>query len=130
MTRRSRFPVPATDAASAEACTIARPILRLILGVVAGAGSGDSGAVLRRRIEACLAELVAIAYTASSGDDLLCSVWVDADHVFLSVDHDQPLPRVPGDDAMSLSAVVSIADDYGSVVTDTGSQTWAAIRRH
>jgi hypothetical protein len=123
ITRRIRFPVPATGAAALQARTYARPGLRLILG------AGDQAEHLSRRVETCLAELVAVAYTVTDDDDLLCSVWTDAEHVFLSVEHEQPLPRVPSKATMGLSVVKAIADDYGTHRTDTGHQSWAAIRR-
>ncbi|MGW0757070.1 hypothetical protein ACWD1Y_11380 [Streptomyces sp. NPDC002814] len=123
ITRRIRFPVDATGAAALQARSVARPALRLILG------AGDQAERLSRRIETCLAELVALAYTVTTDDMLLCSVWTDDEHVFLSVEHDHALPQVPGDETMGLSVVKTIADDYGTHRTDNGHQTWAALRR-
>lgn len=121
--RRIRFPVPATGAAALQARQVARPALKLILGV------DDQAERLSRRIETCLAELVALAYTITTGDDLLCCVWTDRDHVFLAVEHDEALPSVPSDTTMGLTIVKAIADDYGTHRTDSGYQTWAAVVR-
>ncbi|MFD9248350.1 hypothetical protein [Streptomyces bottropensis] len=106
-----------------QARTVARPALQLILG------AGDHAERLSRRIETCLAELVALAYTVTTDELLLCSVWTDQEHVFLSVEHDHALPLTPSDATMGLSVVKTIADDYGTHRTDTGHQTWAALRR-
>ncbi|MER6232551.1 hypothetical protein ACFUC2_05145 [[Kitasatospora] papulosa] len=123
ISRRVRFTVPATGTAALQARQVARPALTLILG------AGEQAERLSRRIETCLAELVALAYTVTTGEDLLCCVWLDAEHVFLSVEHEEPMPRVASDITMGLSVVKAIADDYGTHRTDTGYQTWAAIDR-
>ncbi|MEU5181183.1 hypothetical protein AB0G49_14135 [Streptomyces longwoodensis] len=124
ITRRVRYPVRATGAAAVQARTVARPALRLILG------AGDEAERLSRRIETCLAELVALAYTTTDDDMLLCSVWTDDRHVFLSVEHDRPLPTRPDSTTVGLSVVKTITDDYGTHRTDNGYETWAALQRH
>ncbi|MFC8537947.1 hypothetical protein [Streptomyces sp. NPDC057249] len=123
VTRRVRFPVPATGGAALQARQVARPALTLMLG------AGGRAERLIRRIETCLAELVALAYTVTEDDDLVCCVWTDPDHVFLSVEHAQAMPAVPSAATMGLNVVKAIADDYGTHRTDTGHQTWAAIGR-
>lgn len=123
ISRRIRFPVPATGSAPLQARQVARPVLKLVLG------AGAQAERLSRRIETCLAELVALAYTVTTGDDLLCCLWTDPDHVFLAVEHEQALPSVPSTTTMGLSIVKTIADDYGTHRTDSGHQTWAAIVR-
>ncbi|MFB8025911.1 MULTISPECIES: hypothetical protein [unclassified Streptomyces] len=121
ITRRSRFPLPANGSAAIQARTIVRSVLRLILG------SGDAAERVSRRVETCLAELVAVAYTHSAGEDLLCAVWVDADHIFMSVEHDQALPAHPDETTMGLNLVKTIASDYGTHFSDGTHQTWAAV---
>lgn len=123
ITRRIRFVVPAGDTAAGQARTAPRPALKLILG------SGGQAEGLIRRIETCLAELVALAHTAHTDDIILCSVWTDRDHVFLCVEHDRPFPEKPVDAALGLVVVRAVADDHGTHSTDKGYQTWAALRR-
>ncbi|AWI32660.1 hypothetical protein [Streptomyces tirandamycinicus] len=122
VTRRTRFPVPANGTAAIQARTVIRPVLMLMLGI------GELAETLTRRIETCLSELVAVAYTHTSDDHLLCSVWTDAEHAFLSVEHDQPLPQ-DDDSTMYLHVVRALADDYGTHVSEGTHQTWVALRR-
>ncbi|MEU0857446.1 hypothetical protein ABZ352_18685 [Streptomyces griseofuscus] len=123
VSRRTRFTVPADGAAALQARTVVRPALRLLLG------SDDDAERLRRRIETCLAEMAAVAYACTTDEHLLCSVWLDPDHVFVSVEHDLALPAVPDDSTVGLSLVKSIADEYGTHVEQGTHQTWAAVRR-
>ncbi|MFI9052494.1 hypothetical protein [Streptomyces sp. NPDC053427] len=123
ITRRSRFAVKANGSASIQARTVARSVLALMLG------TGDSAERTTRRIENCLTELVAIAYTRTRGHDMLCEVWLDSEHVFISVEHDEALPVHADQTTVGLNVVKTIADDYGTHINGTIHQTWAAIRR-
>ncbi|WP_433860116.1 hypothetical protein [Streptomyces kronopolitis] len=122
ITRRSRFAVKAEGSASIQARTVVRSVLALMVG------TGGSAELTARRIENCLAELVAIAYTRTRGEDMLCEVWMDGEHVFISVEHDEALPLHPDQTTVGLNVVKTVADDYGTHINGTIHQTWAAIR--
>lgn len=122
ISRRSRFPVHAAAEAPAQARTVARTVLHLMLG------TGEGPERTSRRVQTCLAELVAIAYTRTTAQEMVCAVWMDAEHVFLSVEHDQALPQAPDDSTLGLHLVKTIADDYGTHFTEGMHQTWAAVR--
>ncbi|MFB6505583.1 hypothetical protein ACFC07_22170 [Streptomyces sp. NPDC056099] len=123
ITRRSRFTVAANGSASVQA----RKVLRSVLALMVGTGHEAERTV--RRIENCLSELVAVAYLRTYGEDMLCEVWMDSEHVFISVEHDEALPALPNETTLGLNVVKTIADDYGTHITGTTHQTWAAIRR-
>ncbi|MEU1221276.1 hypothetical protein [Streptomyces microflavus] len=123
ISRRSRFVIPASGSAPIEARGVARTMLRLML-------SGDEASeALVRRVETCMAEIVAVVYTLTEDDALLCSVWVDDEHAFLSVEHHHRLPQVADQTSLALSVVQTIADDFGTHFEDGVHQTWAAVRR-
>ncbi|MEV0487325.1 hypothetical protein AB0I69_42835 [Streptomyces sp. NPDC050508] len=123
ITRRSRFTVSSNGSASVQA----RKVARSVLGLMVGTGNDAERTV--RRIENCLSELVAVAYLRTFGADMLCEIWMDAEHVFISVEHDEALPVQPSETSAGLNIVKTIADDYGTHITGTTHQTWAAIRR-
>ncbi|MFD3815228.1 hypothetical protein ACFWRZ_09180 [Streptomyces rubiginosohelvolus] len=121
--RRSRFTVTANGSASIQARNVVRSVLALMVGSDAAAERTV------RRVENCLTELVAIAYTRTRSADMLCEVWMDSSHLFISVEHDEALPDRHDETTVGLNVVKTIADDYGTHITGTTHQTWAAIRR-
>ncbi|WP_158716914.1 hypothetical protein [Streptomyces rimosus] len=123
ITRRSRFTVPATGTAVYKVREVARTMLRLML-----TADSASEAVVRR-VETCLSEITTITYPLTEGDSLVCAVWVDAEHVFLSVEHEHQLPQVAADITIGLHLVKAIAADYGTHFENGVHQTWAAVRR-
>ncbi|MEU7228966.1 hypothetical protein [Streptomyces chrestomyceticus] len=123
ITRRSRFTVPATGTAPYEVRDVARTMLRLMLD------ADDTAETLVRRVETCLSEIAAITYTLTEGESLVCAVWVDAEHAFLSIEHEHQLPQVSHDTTTRLTTVKAIADDYGTHFENGVHQTWAAVRR-
>lgn len=122
ITHLSRFTVPAVPEAPQQARVVARGLLTLFLG------SGEVAERTARRVLLCLAEYVAVAYSRSRGDLLLCELWRDDEDVFVSVEHDEPLPATPGDSTLGLVLVKSLASDYGSHVLPGSYQMWAAVR--
>jgi hypothetical protein len=122
VTHRSRIAVAATAEAPMKARTVARSVMSLMLG------ASEASAAVNRQVQACVSELAAIAYTRAVGSHLLCELWRDSDHVFVAVQHDEPLPLLPDDTTIGLNVVKALADDYGSHMVDGMSQMWAAIR--
>lgn len=122
ITRRSRFPIAATGEAPQQARAVARSVLSLFLG------SDQAAARTSSRVQVCLSELVAIAFTRTHGDTLLCEMWKDSEHVFVSVEHDEPLPLTADDSTIGLNVVKTVAHDYGSHIQPGSYQMWAAIR--
>jgi hypothetical protein len=122
ITHRSRFTVDAAPEAPQQARTVARGLLTLILG------RHDAAERVIRSVLLCLAEFTAVAYVRTSGDTLLCALWRDGEHVFVSVEHDEPLPAGPDDSTLGLELVKTLADDYGSHIVPGGYQMWAAVR--
>lgn len=119
--RSARFVVNADGSAPLQARAVARSLLTLCL-------TNPNPERTIRRVQTCLSELVAVAYTRAHDDTLLCALWLDTEHVFISVEHAEPLPATPGDCTLGLNVVKTIADDYGSHVLAGGYQMWAAIR--
>jgi hypothetical protein len=122
ITRRSRFAVATTAMAPIQARNVARTILELILT------TSEASTAVSRQVQACVAELVAIAYTRNVGSHLLCELWRDSEHVFTAVQHAEPLPLMPDDTTIGLRVVKALADDYGSHMVDGVFQMWAAVR--
>jgi hypothetical protein len=122
VTRRSRFAVATTAMAPMQARNVARSILEL------GLTATEASTAVSRQVQACIAELTAIAYTRAHGSHLLCELWRDSEHVFVAVQHNEPLPLLPDDTTLGLNVVKSLADDYGSHMVDGVFQMWAAVR--
>ncbi|WP_330335682.1 hypothetical protein OHS33_38535 (plasmid) [Streptomyces sp. NBC_00536] len=122
-THSSRFPVRASGNAALQARPVARSVLKLILG------ASDNAERTTRRVETCLAELVAAAYTRTSSDYLICEIGVDSDHVFVTVEHEEALPTSPDETTIGLHLVKTIAHDYGTHIVGDAFHTWAAVRR-
>lgn len=122
ITRRSRFAVAATPKAPIQARTVACTVVSLILGAT------ETTSSISRQVQGCIAELAGIAYTRALGTHLLCEVWRDSEHIFTSVQHDEPFPMLPDDTTIGLNVVKTLADDYGSHMVDGSFQSWAAVR--
>jgi hypothetical protein len=100
-------------------------VLPLMLG-----RSDDAARLTVRGVQTCLMELVEFARDRTSDDSVLCEVWLDQQHVFVSIEHTQPAcTEHPFSCHCDLSTVASIADDHGTHQTQDGYQTWAAIRK-
>jgi hypothetical protein len=124
VTHRSRFAVAVNAAAPMQARTVARSVMTLMLG------ASEASAAVNRQVQTCISELVAIAYTRALGTHMLCELWRDSEHIFMGVQHDEPLPLLPDDTTIGLNVVKVLAADYGSNMVDGASQMWAAIRLH
>ncbi|KIF00908.1 hypothetical protein PL81_38450 [Streptomyces sp. RSD-27] len=123
ITHSSRFPVPASGDAALQARPVARSVLKLVLG------ASNNAERTMRRVETCLAELVAVAYTRTNSDYLICEIGVDDDHVFVTVEHEEALPTTADETTIGLQLVKTIAHDYGTHIVEDAFHTWAAVRR-
>ncbi|RSS95072.1 hypothetical protein EF903_05380 [Streptomyces sp. WAC05292] len=123
VTHSSRFSVPASGDAALSARTVARSVLKLLLG------ASENAERTTRRVETCLAELVAVAYTRTSGSYLVCELGSDSEHVFVTVEHQEALPTRADETTIGLNLVKTIADDYGTHIVSGDYHTWAAVRR-
>lgn len=121
----SRFTIDAAPGASIEARMTGGTLLRTLFFK----GAPDAGTVQSiERVLSCLAELTAVAVDRSYGHTLVCQLWMDSEHIFVAVEHDEP----PTDASPNtgLIRVKTIADDYGTHFLPGGVQTWAAVGRH
>ncbi|MFF4188135.1 hypothetical protein ACFYZ9_33570 [Streptomyces sp. NPDC001691] len=122
--RTARYVVNAGAEASTQACTVARALFSSVLGTPP---SPESDLTIHR-VLACLSELASIGTAHTHGDTLLCELWKDDEHVFVSVEHDTLWRATPQSRTSGLNLVTLIADDYGSHIAAGVCQTWAAIR--
>ncbi|MFJ5142950.1 hypothetical protein [Streptomyces sp. NPDC088707] len=120
ITHRSRFVLSRNASAPMQAWTVVGRVLPLMLN-----RSGESAQRTVRQVQACVTELVEFASSRTVEDSVLGEVWLDQQHVFVSVEHTQP-PFVGS--RHSMGAVGNISDEHGTHEAQNAYQTWAAIR--
>ncbi|MEU3500203.1 hypothetical protein ABZ726_05335 [Streptomyces hundungensis] len=120
--RTARYVVNVGAGTATQACTVARALFPTVLGRAVPAQT-------IHLVLTALSELASIGAARTRDDTLLCELWKDEEHVFVSIEHDTHWSGAADTSGTTRwNKIKMIAEDCGSHVTPAGYQIWAAIR--